>query len=234
LTIDQKLELIRRSAPWEQKSTSQKLELLGRIQAPTLWGKAKIRLQFLSWKVQFAAAWALENNVIFFAVAGTGIALALSAFLLWIAGCSSFVASTAIYQTLKNAHTKAYLYVLISAFVILGASLAMAGVGLVLQIPILPNSIQEKGAWIQSVNWNCFLIALNLLLIIKKSDSENYKGLYRATQELKRLLLQSINEANLTVEQTTFVNTQLPDLMNKWLELTSPSDTSTGSSQTQR
>ncbi len=237
LTIDQKLELIRRSniTPWEQKSTSEKLELLGRIQAPTLWGQTKVRLQFLSWKVQFATAWALENNVIFFAVACTALVLVLSSFLLLIAGCFSSVASTAIYQTLNNARMKAFMYVIISAFGALGASLAMAGLGLVLQIPTLPNSIQEKGAWIQSVNWNSFLIAFHFILIIfQKSNETSHANLLGATQELKRLLLQSINEANLTVEQTTFVNTQLPDLMNKWLQLTNPSDTSTGSSQTQR
>ncbi len=233
LTTNQKLELLRRShiTPWEQKSASQKLELLGRIQAPTTWGKAKLNLQFLVWKVQYAAARALKNQVILWVVGGAAGALLFAQLLLLIARLSSSVAGSTIYKTLNNAHTKAWVCFIILGFAALVTSLISAGVGLALQIPIFPRSVQEKGAWIKSVAWNCFLIALYFLQMVTPNNSSqtnhnnnSFEKLTNASEELQRLLLQSINEANITIEQINFIDAHLPDLIHQWLHLTLPSD----------
>ncbi len=237
LTFDQKFELIRRSniTPWEQRSTSQKLELLGRMQARTFWGKAKISLQLFSWKVQFAAAWALENNVIKWAMLSTVGALAFVGLSLGIARRSSY-AKTAIYQVLNAGCIKAFEYFITAGFALLGVSLAFIGLGLALQISIFPQSLREKGAWLQSLSWNCQLIALSFLGVILISNSRalsisNYNNLVYASKELQKLLLQSINKANITTEQDAFANAHLPDLINHWLNLIMPNDTNTGSLQ---
>jgi hypothetical protein len=239
LTLDQKLELIQRSLQTslvlEEKSTSQKLELLGKIQAPTTWGKAKVKLQFLSWKVQYAAVWALENDIISLAVYGPIAALAFASLSLWFLKSFSYV-SRATYKALNTRLIHASLYSIMSAIVAGGVSLASTCLGLVLRIPIFSTSLQEKGAWLQSVGWNCLLIAGHFLAIILPSTSSDKsslsKGLNDASEELQRLLLQSINEAYITTKQNSFIKEQHPNLMNEWLQLTLPSDTNTGSSLT--
>jgi hypothetical protein len=229
LTLDQKLELIRRSniTPWEQRTTSQKLELLGRIQAPTFWGQAKLNLQLLSWKVQFAAVWSIENNVIAWVVGGSLGVLIFSTLLLRITQPYSF-ANTGIYQALRIVWAMAALYlifVLVTLIATLVVSPFLTVLGLVLQIPILPKFLQDKGARIQSISWAYFCFIFRLFFDNRRRSNESvYK-------ELQQLLLQSINKTNITIEQNTFANAHFPDLLDKWINLISPSDTNTGSLQ---
>lgn len=233
LTTDQKLELLRKShiTPWEQKSESQKLELLGRIQAPTTWGKAKLNLQFLVWKVQYAAVRTLRSHVILGVIISIAFTLVCAQLLLMIAGCFPSVANTVMYKKLSNDNQKAGIFFMISGVAVMAASLASAGLGLTLQIPIFPKSVQEKGAWIQSVAWHCFLIVFHFLeMIVPKNSSltkynnNHSHNLAQASQDLQRLLLQSINEANITIEQKNFIDAHLPELITQWLHLTLPSD----------
>jgi hypothetical protein len=230
LTPDEKLELMRRShiTPWEQRSTRQKLELLGKIQAPTLWGQAKLKLQLLSWKVQFAISWALENNIILRAVVdpfiATGFGLCVSIYAtLFFSMRGIAVPAICTELFVKSITTLLYYYV----FVLLLPSLTITCLGLALRIPILPESLQKKGAWVQLVSWKCFLIAFPFPFI-EKGDG------FRKCQDLKNLLLQSINEANITAEKNAFVNAHLPDLLNEWMQLVNTSDTNTGSLQMQQ
>ncbi|HUD02038.1 MAG TPA: hypothetical protein VMR37_06900, partial [Rhabdochlamydiaceae bacterium] len=84
LSQPQKLELLQKCyiTPWEQRSPEQQLVLLGRVQHLSGWGHPKIKLQFLSWKIRFAAARNLNNKVlkriilaplVIFFVLGSGI-----------------------------------------------------------------------------------------------------------------------------------------------------------------
>jgi hypothetical protein len=235
LTLDQKIDLIRRSniTPWEQKSTSQKLELLGRIQAPTFWGKAKVRLQLLSWRVQYAAAWTVENHVIKVAMLATVLALCCGTLLSGLAKNYSYI-SRATDEALNNIVWEATKFLFIAFLATTGASLAMTSLGLALQIPIFPKSIKEKGAWIQSVSWNCFLIALDSFLPFSSMHDQESSDdisvlqgwIVNAYQKLPKLLLPSC------IEKETFFNAHLPDLMNQWLHLTMPCGINTESSQT--
>src|SRR5579872_4830276 len=173
LTIDQKLELIRRSniTPWEQKSPSQKLEFLGRIQAPTRWGQAKLNLQFFSWKVQFAIASALKKRIISGAlvipVLFSRLVLfysAVLAFTTLFAGVFLPSAFTTIFATIFATSIRVFIYTILIAvksFAAFGIfSLLTSLIGIALRIPIFPKFLQEKGAWMLRVSWNYFLIAL--------------------------------------------------------------------------
>lgn len=110
----------------------------------------------------------------------------------------------------------------------------MAGLGLALQFPIFPKSIKEKGAWLQSVSKNYFLISLHYLAVTLQLDSyhNRFDEFNNVCTRLEKLLFQSINEAKITTKQETFAKAQLPMLINQWINLISPSDANTGSSLT--
>lgn len=255
LTLDQKLELIRKSniTPWEQRSTSQKLELLGRIQAPTFWGQAKLNLQLLSWKVQFAAAWVLKTLfitcgwavlAILWAMLATLTLIGLASLSLKIAENFSYVAGNATFQKLNNTYVnyeatiletmimtpvKAFIYPFFCLPVIWDKCIAyfvttgiIFSLGFALQNSILPKSVQEKGARIELVGLKFVYVAVCF-----------FNPLFGCL-ELQKLLMQSINEANITVEQRAFTNAHFPELINQWLQLVEPNDTNTESLLTQQ
>ena len=242
LSLEQKFELIQRSSitPWEQRSTQQKLSLLGRIQAPTLLGQAKVKLRMLTWKVQFAAVWALEKNLITKTVSVILGGVGITALLLLLGSFSSTIAASAVYLAFLSIAVKAYIYGLIALAAILGTCLVFGVIGFALRAPIFPTSIQEKGFWVQSVSFKCSLLAFLLIIALLPKDTRNgrrdtsVQDLMIESQELQKLLLQSINQANITVDQESFANAQLSELVDKWLILTSPNDKGIGSSQMQQ
>ena len=89
------------------------------------------------------------------------------------------------------------------------------------------------------VGWNCSLIAICFPIPGPPlfNNSWAWKAEFQLDRSLKKLdslFLESINKANVTTEQNAFINAHLPDLLNEWLNLTMPSDISTGSLQTQQ
>jgi hypothetical protein len=189
-------------------------------------GQAKAKLQLLSWKVQYAAAWALENNVIIWAVAAVMITVFVVSFAFWLASFSTAITTSALYLTLHSTWIKVYVYGAITIAASLATSLVLTGVGLALKTSIFPTSIQEKGAWIQSVSWKSFLLTFLFLVNVIPSNNQssnqtnaNLDNLWKTSKELQELLLQSMNQAN---NQIAFVDAQLPELIDKWLVLTSP------------
>lgn len=247
LTIDQKLELIRRSniTPWEQRSTSQKLELLGRIQATTFWGQTKLNLQLLSWKVQFVIASALEKRIISgFLV----IPVLVSTLVLFFSAALAFTtlfASVFLPSAFTNAFATIFAtcaVVFIRVIIIGIKSLVAFGVlsvltsliGIALQFPLFPKCIKDKGYWLLQLGWNCFLIAICFPGQYLLYNSLAWKASFQLGQSLKeldRLFLESINKANITTEKNAFINAHLPDLLNEWIQLVDPNDTNTGSLQ---
>jgi hypothetical protein len=261
LDTSHKLQLFQKSnvfTSWEQTSADQKLRLFGRVQVFCGWSHPQIKLQFLMWKVRFAVAYVIKKDILFWMVVGPIFLLGamtfanlLFLFLLGIFG-----------PTLKNEKIEtvfSWIVATLSPKVMLGIlsglgisascgaiSLFFLALGALLNTRHFPKHIQKKGAWIQSMSWSGLEINLNCILILldflvpkgnKLPGSTSLRDLYRALDNLGDQLKETINEAQIPVEQATLLEAQLPDLLEKWqvfvAEKFNLSDTDTESSPKQ-
>lgn len=219
LQPDQKIELIQKSCimPQEQKSASQKPDLLGRILGPTLSSQVKTKLQLLPWKVKSAAANGGIEHAVVSAMFAPGLAAILGLGLLWAFGC---VLPSTTYAFLKNPLLKPLKKIcelnLLGSFcspiIIIIAALPIVFFGAVLQARIFPTYLQEIGFWMCSIAFLCSPF----------NDAETHNKKIEERSELKNELIKSI---------TVFAKEHFPDLLNEWLNLTMPNDTNTGSLQ---
>jgi hypothetical protein len=240
LNLEQKLELITRSniTPWEQKTASEKLTLLGRVHTSTVGGQVAFKLQLLSWKIQFAVARILQQELlttlvkgVLFTVLGVWFLFGIVSLLLSVPRAKIF---EPIFSTLLTKWIAFHCYGLIAMGAGMVLSLFTACFGLTLRIPFLPSSVQTKGKWIQSVGGSSFRMAFFFCLTIAGTlagNRDNYnsnawqnalESCLSASKDLQQLFLQSINEANVKIDQKRFIDAQLPDLIEKWLLLTAP------------
>lgn len=241
---------------WEQKNADQKLQLLGKVQAFCGWSHPQIKLQFLMWKVRFAVAYIIKKDILFWMVVGPIFVLGtmtfaniLFLFLLSVLG--STFKNDKIEALLHWIVTKAGPKIFLSILSGLGISASCGAIslfflafGALLNTRYFPTHIQQKGAWLRSISWtclginlNCIVILLDLLVPKENKQKQHLSDLYRDLDKLSDLLKETINEAQIPVEQATFLEAQLPDLLEKWQELVAEkfhlSDTNTGSSPTQ-
>ena len=231
LTLDQKLELIRRSSIWENKSGEQKVELFGRIQAPTHWGQFKVLLQVQSWKIQLAVIRVLNKGLIekyYFNSITRGLrVISLIYMAAFMAAANSLVlrgvAAKLVWKvmmTILYEYRVRVVVLVTSVFGGIAIALTLLLMGSLLRISVFSVQLNEKGKWIQELGLT--LLKIEALVYSEASEMQE-RMLKREIKNLEQTLMQSIDEAQITVDQARLTDAYLPELLEKWHQLTAPS-----------
>jgi len=223
LPVDKKIVFIMSSqiTVWENRSLTEKIQLLGRVHITSLSNALRV----ISWKVQFIIIKILEKNFLVISFALFGMALVLPLIVLVLSGFFG-LSNTAFIQKLGLIWISAMIYTLAFFARCLAFSLLTAALGRAAQISWFSQSTRDKGAWIQALSLCCVKISFHSLLVFlslsSKKNNESVdpcKDTLDAYEELTHLLSQSINEANLNLNQQAFVDAYLPELNQRWLQI---------------
>ncbi|MBS0648782.1 MAG: hypothetical protein JSS10_06130 [Verrucomicrobia bacterium] len=267
LNPSQRFQLFQRykvNTSWEQKSADEKLEFLGRIQKFCGWSHPHLKLQFLIWKVRFAIAYVLKIKILFrmiviaiFTLASIGLTqLFVSIFQDINHRTFKNPELTTFINFLIEKRKKEFWINFIGGVIFLSGGITISFnmfiIGVILNTRYFSIQIQRKGILIQNIsmkffmiNLECFFLVLDLLFTAKRleqkknqeTNDQNNKFIDQVLDNMSNELKEAINEAQLSVEQATFLEAQLPDLMEKWQVFVAEkfhlSDTDTGSLLTQ-
>jgi|GEM_PF-1672543 len=223
LSINDKIAFIRVSqiTVWENQTLKEKIQLLGRARMISLGDS----LRLISWKVQYAIIRILENRLLSFSLLAFAVAFFLSFIVILISLLFSF-GKTAFIQKLSVIWIRAATY---TAAILAGSlvlSLITLALGWLARASYFSQSTKDKGAWVQAVSFCCVKIEFHSLRFLVNlfwgkphNNVNSIKHANNACEELTQLLSQSINDANLSLSQETFVNAYRPDLNEQWLQI---------------
>ncbi|HEX4839105.1 MAG TPA: hypothetical protein VFU89_01540 [Rhabdochlamydiaceae bacterium] len=223
LSVDNKIAFIRVSqiTVWENQTLKEKIQLLGRARMTSIGDS----LRLISWKVQYAVIRILENRLLVLLPLAFAAVFFLPPMVILISTWFRW-GQTVFIEKLGAIWLRAVTY----TAAILAGSLALSLITLVLgwlaRTSYFSQSTKDKGAWVQAVSFCCVRIEFHLLRFLSAvflgkgiSDDNYIERARNACAELTQLLSQSINDANLSLSQETFVNAYRPDLNKQWLTI---------------